>query len=264
MVDVQKNRLPANPLYMIAFRGWLGILRSRAIYFWKPGNLRRMRRFYQAFIQPGDLCFDLGAHLGNRTTVWRQLGARIVAVEPQPRCVDALQRRFGGDQNVFILPMAVTRQSGRAILHINSASPTISTLRDATWQKYMAGFSSRNENWSERIDVPTCTLEDLIHKYGVPAFCKIDIEGSELDVLHGLHRPLPHLSIEFFSEDLQTAHDLIDRLESLGSYSYNFSLREQHRMGFKAYQSRVVLMQALSKTRETVISGDIYAKWEGE
>ncbi|MCF8236666.1 MAG: FkbM family methyltransferase [Saprospiraceae bacterium] len=246
---------------MTTFRGWLGILRSRAIYYWKPGNLRRMRLFYQAFIQTGDLCFDLGAHLGNRTTVWRQLGAIVVAVEPQPRCVEELQRRFAEDTQVTILPAAITRHSGSATLHINSASPTISTLRDDAWQSHMARFSSRNERWDECIEIPTCTLEDLIREYGLPAFCKIDIEGSELDVLRGLLQPLPHLSIEFFSEDLQEAFAVLDRLEYLGTYVYNYSLREQHRMQFSAYQSREKLVQAISNTRSTVISGDIYAKW---
>ena len=65
----------------------LGIFRSVAMYYWKPFNKRRLKRFYAQFIQPGDLCFDLGAHLGNRANAWLALGAKIVAVEPQPSCV---------------------------------------------------------------------------------------------------------------------------------------------------------------------------------
>lgn len=241
----------------------MGIVRSRAIYYWKPGNLRRMRRFYQAFVRPKDLCFDLGAHLGNRTAVWRQLGARVVAVEPQPRCIQALEHQFAKDASVTILPVAVSGHSGEATFYINSGSPTISTLRDRPWQEHMAGYSSRHESWDRAIVVRTKTLEDLIREYGVPAFCKIDIEGSELDVLSGLNQPLPHLSVEFFSEDLQAAQDILDRLEQLGTYTYNYSLREQHRMRFSDYRSRSALMDALAETRSTVISGDIYAKWMG-
>jgi hypothetical protein len=61
-------------------------------------RLRRRRgqasrlRFYGAFVSAGDLVFDVGAHVGNRTAVFLELGARVVAVEPQAQCVAELQR----------------------------------------------------------------------------------------------------------------------------------------------------------------------------
>jgi len=62
----------------------LGVLRSLLIYYAIPGRRRRMRRFYQQFVRSGDLCLDIGAHLGNHVRVWLELGAQVVAVEPQP------------------------------------------------------------------------------------------------------------------------------------------------------------------------------------
>lgn len=64
-------------------RGW-GLLRSLVIYYGLPGRARRDRDFYRQFVQPGALVFDVGAHVGNRLRVLRQLGARVVAVKPQP------------------------------------------------------------------------------------------------------------------------------------------------------------------------------------
>ena len=243
-----------------SIRGWWGMLRSRAVYDWKPGNRSRMVRFYRQFIQPGDLCFDLGAHVGNRTRSWRDLGARVISIEPQPRCLNILNNRFGRDEHVVIVPKAVASTARELTFHINPGSPTISTLRDRSWQEMMAGYSHRNERWDEQIQVQTITLDDLVDQYGQPAFCKIDVEGFELEVLKGLHRPLPHLSLEFFSKDLEPLHDIILYLNQLGRYEYNFSLREQHRFELPEYTSADRLMTELSRTRTRVISGDIYAR----
>ena len=43
------------------------------------------------FVRPGDLVFDVGAHVGDRIAAFRRLGARVVAVEPQPALVRTLQ-----------------------------------------------------------------------------------------------------------------------------------------------------------------------------
>ena len=44
------------------------------------------------FVKPGDLVFDIGAHLGNRTRAFVALGCRVVAVEPQPHVARMLRR----------------------------------------------------------------------------------------------------------------------------------------------------------------------------
>ena len=52
-------------------------------------------QFYKQFIQPGDLCFDVGANIGNRTVIFLDLGAKVVAIEPQKECYQKLTKRFG-------------------------------------------------------------------------------------------------------------------------------------------------------------------------
>ena len=72
-------------------RSKLGLWRSILIYYWKPFNESRLKQFYGQFITKGDLCFDVGAHLGNRSNAWLKLGAKVVAVEPQPQCIRYLE-----------------------------------------------------------------------------------------------------------------------------------------------------------------------------
>ena len=90
-----------------------GIARSLATYHGIPGRQRRMRRFYSAFLRPGDLAFDVGAHAGNRVRAWRALGARVVAVEPQPDFTRLLRLFFGRDDAVTVLPLALGAAAGK-------------------------------------------------------------------------------------------------------------------------------------------------------
>ena len=145
-----------------------------------------------------DLCFDIGAHVGNRVRVWRRLGARVIAVEPQPSCLAILRWFYGREPGVEIVPSAVGASRGRSILHASSATPTLSTT-SADWVEEVKTGDRRfgSIQWDRQVEVNVVTLDGLIERYGEPTFCKIDVEGSELQVLEGLTRALPALSFEF-------------------------------------------------------------------
>ena len=62
-----------------------GSLRSLRIYYGDAAaRAAAMDGLYCRFVKPGDLVFDIGAHVGDRIAAFRRLGARVVAVEPQP------------------------------------------------------------------------------------------------------------------------------------------------------------------------------------
>src|SRR5262245_21821949 len=62
--------------------------------------------FYSQVLKPGELCFDIGANVGNRLKVFRKIGARVVAVEPQPACASVLRAVYGRDPSVDVLAVA--------------------------------------------------------------------------------------------------------------------------------------------------------------
>ena len=51
--------------------------------------------FYKQFIDQNDLVFDVGANEGNRVQPFLACYARVIAVEPQPSCIDILYKKFG-------------------------------------------------------------------------------------------------------------------------------------------------------------------------
>ena len=75
-------------------RRLLGLARSMLIY-WRPGRQRGLRTLYSSFVSAGDLVFDVGAHLGDRTVAFCDLGARVIAIEPQEDVLPWLRRRIG-------------------------------------------------------------------------------------------------------------------------------------------------------------------------
>ena len=177
--------------------------RSLAMYHGIPGRHRRLVRFYRQFLGPGDVGFDIGAHVGSRVRAWRRLGARVVAVEPQPDCLRVLRLLFGRDPEVTLVPSAVGKTAGRARLGISTATPTVSSMSPDWIDTVAAADSFARVRWDRSIEVDVVTLDELIARHGEPAFCKIDVEGFEIDVLTGLSRPVRALSFEY----LPPAHE---------------------------------------------------------
>ena len=109
-----------------------GILRSLFMYYGGRGARRRMDGFYGRLLRKDDLCFDIGAHAGNRTLCFLRLGARVVALEPQPDFQGLLRlllrfRPADERARVTLLAEAVGREAGMLELHISQATPTVTS-----------------------------------------------------------------------------------------------------------------------------------------
>lgn len=240
--------------------GWLGLLRSLVVY-WRPGRQRALKRLYRPLVGTGDLVFDVGAHLGDRTAAFAALGARVVALEPQPAVRRWLERIVGLSERVTVSGEAVGRTVGTARLAVSKRTPTLSTLAD-DWRAKMpeANPTFRNVRWEETVEVPVTTLDALIERYGVPRFCKIDVEGYEAEVLAGLSEPVPGLSVEFVSGGLEVAVACVRRLEALGSYEFNAIRGERRTFLFDGWQTGESMARWLRDGAGGASSGDVYAR----
>ena len=222
-----------------------------------------MRAFYRPFVRPGDLCFDVGAHVGDRARCWRRLGAaRVVAVEPQPDFARFLRLLFWRDSGVAVVEQAVGASPGTLALRVSPRTPTVTTGSSAFIAETTRVPSFAWVDWSRHLDVPVTTLDALIDAYGEPAFAKIDVEGMEHEVLAGLSRPLRALSFEFVPSSMSSALASLERLEALGRYRFEVSLGEEMRLRLGRWVDAPTMRGWLTTREPEGDSGDVYAVLE--
>ncbi|HZA14636.1 MAG TPA: FkbM family methyltransferase [Myxococcaceae bacterium] len=239
-----------------------GVVRSLTTYYGQPWRWRRRRAFYGQFIRPGSLCMDIGSHVGDRIRTWLELGARVVAIEPQPRFLGLLRALYGGRRRVELLGIGLAEVPGHRILHVSTRTPTVSTFSVDWIEDVRRDARFRRIEWDRQIPVDVDTLDNLILRYGEPAFCKIDVEGHELNVLQGLSRPLPALSFEYIPVARKRACACIDRLSEVGAYLFRRSSVETMRWMDREWLSAPEIKDALQAMPPGDRSGDVYARLE--
>ena len=161
--------------------------------------------FYRSVLQgftPGAVVFDIGANQGAKTDIFLRMGARVVAVEPDPFNQRVLQQKFRSYRlrqlPVSIVPLAVAAEEGSQTLWIDEPGSGKNTL-NRKWVDVLQHDSTRfghSLQFGDQQTVTTTTADRLMTRFGEPFFIKIDVEGAELDVISGLKRPVRYLSFE--------------------------------------------------------------------
>ena len=167
-------------------------------------------------IKKGDIVLDIGANIGYYTLLMSDLvenDGKVFAFEPEPYNFELLQKNIeiNACNNVILEKNAISNCNKRSNLYLS---------------KYNTGMHRLNESkYCEKyIEINVIKLDDyfynneLINKI---KFIKIDVEGSELDVLQGMESILEKNSqitilLEFIPENLiEHGSDPIHLLEFL-------------------------------------------------
>ena len=132
----------------------------------EPAQLRKAADV----IQPGYICFDIGANVGLYSLLFARRAKTVYAFEPMPRNLAWLYRTVATNRlpNVRIIPAAISCRT--------------------EWTAFQEGANCALGHLATNGQQPvaTITLDDFVGKYAVaPDVIKIDVEGAEADVLRG-------------------------------------------------------------------------------
>jgi len=237
----------------------LKYLKSR----WFPNSIQRKReQFYGSFIGKGDLCFDVGANIGNRISPLLAVGAKVVAVEPQESCINILRLKFG--DKIELVAKGLGEREGRENFHISNID-TISSFSDE-WINSVKDDRFKEFNWDKQVEVEMATLDQLIDKYGEPQFIKIDVEGYELNVLKGLTRPIKIISFEYtVPEQTGKVIECIEQLyKNETNIECNYSIGESMDLSNQEWKSVAEMNEhVLSQEFIDTHFGDVYVRMKG-
>lgn len=254
-----KNLIGSDVIYIVRYIK-NNVLPSQE-YLEELNDNEKRKSFYSQFINKGDLCFDVGANAGNRVTPLLALGAKIIAFEPQSSCVNILKWKFG--KKIVIVQEALGSQPEVKELHISNFSG-LSSLSEE-WINSVKDTRFKNFEWSESEKVKVNTLDNAIKTYGLPKFIKIDVEGYEPEVLHGLTTPVELISFEYATpEQTENVIKCINRISQINpNTTFNYSVGESMVLALSQWVSvkemlTIVQDQSFINTQ----FGDIYARSE--
>lgn len=166
---------------------------------YEPHQMARARET----ITPNDICFDIGANVGIYSLLFAQNAQHVFSFEPLPRNIVYLYGtlKLNRIKNATIVPFAVAEN--------------IKLTCFQEGEDWGVGKITADGNQP----AVTISCDEFAKKYNVvPTFMKIDVEGAELDVLHGaeellsLHKTSLMLSVH--GENLRT--NCLTYLKSIG------------------------------------------------
>jgi len=198
--------------------------------------------------------------MGNRTEAFLEIGCKVIAVEPQGQCVEHLLSVFGRNPNLVIVNKALDKGPGEQEIYISDAHTLSSMSKE--WIECVKSEDGpfKDFSWDKKVTVETETLDALISQHGKPAFCKIDVEGFEYNVLQGLTQQIDALSFEFSMGVIYTTMKCIEYLAELGPTVFNYSLGETMKLELPEHVDRSRIIEILENMpREKSTGGDIYA-----
>jgi FkbM family methyltransferase len=222
-------------------------IRSRGIFDYHAAEM------LARCIEPGDICFDVGANSGQMSCLMARCAGssgRVIAFEPHPEVHEDLVKNVAlwqkpGYADISTERIALSSENGTASL----------SVKPDFWEN--RGRSSlQNGNPSElNVQVTTCKLDKFCESIPKVGVMKVDVEGHELAVFHGAAAMLQSHAIRdivFESNDAYPT-DVTQYLEELGYQIFGI---ESSLFGIRLLEASGLNQNSKAHTTDLVATSD--------
>jgi FkbM family methyltransferase len=186
-----------------------------------------------AQLQPGDVAIDCGANVGKFTVPMARSGAAVYAFEPNPDAYAQLLKNVAAYPNVTVFQAAVTTAPGPVQLYLHRYADD-DPVHFSTGSSLVG--SKRNVREDRSVTVEGMPFAQFLRGLGERRvrLLKMDIEGSEVDVLNqlldeGLHHGIEQAFVEVHDRQIpalaEPTRRLRERLAALGANQFRLDWR---------------------------------------
>lgn len=130
-----------------------------------------------------NLIFDIGFHKGEDTQYYLEKGYRVVAVEANPILTEYGKikfKKFIENGQLVLLNIGIANENRILDFWVNDYC--------SEWSSFDKDIGCRSNTKCHKIEVNCIRTEDLIKKYGLPYYLKIDIEGYDIHAIETLDK----------------------------------------------------------------------------
>lgn len=199
------------------------------------------------FVGPSDLAFVFGDQTGKITATLEKMAVKTVSIQPFSNYFGVLSRQF-------------TPESGVVLVHEDVGAFHAEFYHNGIYEKHILPYSSNLTADETQEYVIITTLDELIERYGLPAFCHISGDGFEPDLMKGLNNPIKTVAFTFYSYSSEKTTEILRRLLHIGDYEFNWKKSADGKFLSKNWLSARDLHQSMSSYGKSVFSGEIYAR----
>jgi FkbM family methyltransferase len=139
--------------------------------YWLGYYERRVQRILRDNVKPGDVVYDVGAHVGFFSVCAARLGAKVYAFEPVATSAARLRTNAALNRlDIEAIEVAAWHETGSV------------ELVPGQWAQQVQTVAGEG--------VPSVALDELAERERPPNLIKLDVEGAEAHVLRGARRIL--------------------------------------------------------------------------
>jgi FkbM family methyltransferase len=173
------------------------------------------------------ILFDIGANRGLYTDSNAKKYDKFILVEANKHLCNFLKNNYINNPNI-IIEQKIVSSDKNTVFYISNVD-VISSC-DSEWINNSRFSNKSCYNFNKTTDNESITIDELVEKYGIPEYIKIDVEGYELNVLKSMTKKYCPIGFEWAEEKKD---ELLLSLEYVKSLGYEkFCLQKEDKYDF--------------------------------